>query len=135
MIAQGSQVSFFYTLSSEGEEIESNKNHEPMTYTQGEGQILPKLEAELEGLKAGDSKEVSLDAADAYGEVDPGKFQEVPAEQIPEPARKVGAQLQAEGYNGPIFVKEVKDNVIVLDFNHPMAGKDLVFAIEIVDVQ
>jgi FKBP-type peptidyl-prolyl cis-trans isomerase 2 len=134
VITQGSEVSFFYTLSSGGEQIESNKGSSPLTYTQGGGQILPKLEAELEGLKAGDEKEVALNAADAYGEVDPEKLKEVPAEQIPEAARQVGAALQAEGYGGPIVVSEIREEVIVLDFNHPMAGKDLVFAVEIVEV-
>jgi FKBP-type peptidyl-prolyl cis-trans isomerase 2 len=135
VITQGSEVSFFYTLSSGGEQIESNKGSEPLTYTQGEGQILPKLEAELEGLAAGDNKEVALAAVDAYGEIDPEAIQEVPIDQIPEPAREVGAQLQAQGYGGPIIVSEVREDIIVLDFNHPMAGKDLVFEVEIADVK
>lgn len=135
MIANGNEVSFFYTLSSDGEQIESNKGGEPLTYTQGAGQILPKLEAELEGLKSGDTKEVSLAAADAYGEIDPAAFQEVPIEQIPEQARVVGAQLEAQNYPGPIEVREVREDIIVLDLNHPMAGKNLVFDVEIIEVK
>jgi FKBP-type peptidyl-prolyl cis-trans isomerase SlyD len=135
VIANGNEVSFFYTLSSDGEQIETNKGGEPLTYTQGAGQILPKLEAELEGLKSGDVTEVSLVAADAYGEVDPAAFQEVPIDQIPEQARVVGTQLEAQNYPGPIEVSEVREDIIVLDLNHPMAGMDLVFDIEIVEVK
>ena len=135
MIAEGTVVSFFYTLSSNGEQIESNKGGEPLTYVQGGGQLLPKLEEALAGLSAGDSKEVSLAAADAYGESDPQAIQEVPLEQIPEEAREVGPLLQAEGVPTPIRITEIREDVVVVDFNHPMAGKDLVFAVEIVDVK
>ncbi len=135
VIANGNEVSFFYTLSSDGVQIESNKDADPLTYTQGQGQILPKLEAELEGLKVGDTKEVALAAADAYGEIDPAAFQEVPIEQIPEQARVVGTQLEAQNYPGPIEVSEVRETVVVLDLNHPMAGKDLVFDVEIIEIK
>ena len=135
VIQEGSQVSFNYTLTSDGEQVESNKGQEPLTYTQGGGQILPALEAELVGLAVGDTKEVSLAAADAYGEIDPGAIQEVPLDKIPEAARYEGAMLQAEGVPTPIRVTEVKEEVIVVDFNHPMAGTDLVFDIEIMAVE
>jgi FKBP-type peptidyl-prolyl cis-trans isomerase 2 len=134
-VTAGSQVSFTYTLSSEGEVIESNANDAPMTYTQGGGQILPALEAELVGLKAGDEKIVNLSAANGYGEVREDAFQEIPLDQLPDDARKVGALLQAQGYPVPIRVAELKEDVAVLDFNHPLAGKDLTFDIVIVSVQ
>ncbi|MEE4184321.1 MAG: FKBP-type peptidyl-prolyl cis-trans isomerase [Gammaproteobacteria bacterium] len=134
MITAGNQVSFEYTLSVSGEVVESNKGQAPLTYTQGGGQILPALESELEGLTVGDEKSVSLAAADGYGEVNPEAFQEVPADRIPEDARVVGAMLQSPEYPGPIRVAEVREEVVVLDLNHPMAGKDLQFDITIVDV-
>jgi len=134
-IAAGNQVSFAYTLTSEGETIESNVGDEPLVYTQGGGQILPALEAELAGLTAGDKKTVNLAAADAYGEVRQDAMQEVPLEQLPEGARTVGAMLQAPGFPGPIRVAEVTETVAVLDFNHPLAGKDLTFDIEIITVE
>lgn len=135
VIEEGKQVSFNYTLSSGGEEIESNKGQEPLTYIQGGGQILPALEEGLVGLAVGDTKEVELSAANAYGETDPGALQEVPADQVPESARQVGAMLQAEGFPGPIRVTEVREDVVVLDFNHPLAGKDLVFSVEILAIE
>jgi FKBP-type peptidyl-prolyl cis-trans isomerase 2 len=134
VITAGKQVSFNYTLTSGDEELESNKGQEPLTYIQGSNQILPALEAGLEGLAAGDTKNVSIAAADAYGEVDPEAIQEVPLDQIPESAREVGAMLQAQGLPGPIKVLEIREEVAVLDFNHPLAGKELVFAVEIITV-
>lgn len=134
MIAPGKQVSFNYTLTSAGEVIESNKGQEPMVYVQGGGQILPALESELEGMSTGQETTVSLVAVDAYGEIREDAFQEIPLEQLPEDARVEGALLQAQGFPGPIRVSEVKEEVAILDFNHPLAGKDITFDIIIVAV-
>lgn len=133
-IESGSQVSFTYTLSVDGEVVESNKDKDPLTYTQGDGEILGALEDALAGLQAGDEKTVSLSAAEGYGEVDEQAFQEIPTEQIPEEARVVGALLQSPGYPGPIRVAKVGDETVTLDMNHPLAGKDLAFDITIVSV-
>ena len=134
MIAEGKQVSFHYVLTTDGQEVENSKGSEPLTYVHGGGQIQPALEAAMVGMAIGDTKEVSLAAADAYGEKDPSALQEVPVDQIPEEARQVGMALQSEGYNGPIMVTEVREDVVVLDFNHPLAGQDLVFAVEVVSI-
>lgn len=124
-----------YTLTVDGEVLQSNTGDDPLVYTQGGGQILPALEAELAGMSAGDQKSVNLDAANGYGEVDGAAFQEVPLDQIPEQAREVGTMLRAEGHAGPIRVAEIKEETVVLDFNHPLAGKALTFDITIVSVQ
>ena len=134
MIEAGKLVSFHYTLSSAGEAVEDNRSGEPLQYVHGGGQILPKLEEALLGLAVGDEKTVDLSAADGYGDVNPEALIEVPTEQIPEGARQVGAMLQSPEHNGPIRVAEIKDDVIILDFNHPMAGKPLTFEITIVAV-
>jgi len=135
MIAEGMEVTFTYTLTVEGEVIESNAGQEPLVYVQGDGQVLPALEAQLVGLNVGDKKNVSLSAADAYGEYLDAALQEVPLERVPAAARVVGNVLQSDAYAGPIRVSEVKEDVVVLDFNHPMAGKDLEFDITIVGVE
>ena len=135
MIADGMEVSFTYTLTVEGQVIESNAGQEPLSYIQGDGQVLPALETELLGLQAGDEKSVSLVAADAYGEFSEAALQEVPLDRIPEDARTVNSTLQSEGFAGPIRVAEIKEDVAVLDFNHPMAGKDLTFDITIIAVE
>lgn len=135
MIEPGKLVSFTYTLSVDGEVMESNSGQEPLQYIQGGNQILPALEAELLGLAVNDTKVVNLAAANAYGDPDPSRVQEVPLEQIPESARVVGMLLQAEGIPGPIRVVEVKEEVVVLDANHPLAGKDLSFDVTITAIE
>ncbi|HWP58164.1 MAG TPA: peptidylprolyl isomerase [Candidatus Acidoferrales bacterium] len=138
-IQRGSRVSIEYTLSdSNGNVIESNSGKEPLTYTQGEAQILPALEKELAGLKAGDRKTIVLQPQDAYGEVDPKAFREIPKASLPPDALKVGTQLTATSPAGkryPVRIHEIKDDTVVVDFNHPLAGKTLSFAINVLRVE
>ena len=136
VIGEGTTVGFEYTLSlSDGTVVESNVGGEAFSYTQGGGQILPALEAALNGLAVEDTKQVTLEPTDAYGDVNPEAFQEIPIAQIPEEARIVGTILGAEGYQGPIRVHEVKDEIVVLDFNNPLAGKTLTFDIRILSLE
>jgi FKBP-type peptidyl-prolyl cis-trans isomerase 2 len=134
VISDGKQVSFFYKLTVDGEVLEDNSDLQPLVYLQGGEQILPALEAGLAGMAAGETKTIKLAAADAYGERDAGAIQEVPIDQVPEEARVVGMTLQAQGRPGPILVTEVREDVVVLDFNHPLAGKELIFDVKIADV-
>lgn len=136
MIEAGKTVGFEYTLKlDDGSVVQTNKGEEPLKYVHGENQILPALEQQLEGLDVDEEKNVKLPAEEAYGDVKEEAFQEVPTEQIPEDARRVGAQLSAQGYNGAIRVHEVKDETVVLDFNHPLAGQDLTFDIRVVSIE
>jgi FKBP-type peptidyl-prolyl cis-trans isomerase 2 len=135
VIGEGTTVGFEYTLSlSDGTVVESNVGGDAFSYTQGGSQILPALEVALTGLAIDDTKQVTLEPADAYGDVNPEAFQEIPIAQIPEDARVVGTILGAEGFEGPIRVHEVKEDVVVLDFNNPLAGKKLTFDIRIVSL-
>lgn len=136
MIEAGKTVALEYTLSLEdGSVVQTNAGGEPLEYVHGEQQILPALEQELSGLGVDEEKTVELSASDAYGEVDPNAFQEVDIDKIPEGARRVGAELRAEGFNGTIRVHDVKDSQVVLDFNHPLAGEDLTFKIKVLAVE
>jgi FKBP-type peptidyl-prolyl cis-trans isomerase SlyD len=139
IIKDGSVVSFEYTLSGEdGKTIESNKGKAPLKYTQGSHQIVPGLEKELAGMKAGEEKRVKVTPEEGYGPVDPKGFQEFPKDKIPSEGLKVGAVLMANGPRGqqvPVRVHEIKENTVVLDLNHPMAGKTLLFDIKVLDVQ
>ena len=136
MIEMGKKVGVEYTLTlDDGSVVQTNKDAEPLVYVHGQNQLLPALERQLEGLDVNDTKEVSLSAEDAYGEVRNEAFREVPTGQIPEAARRVGAELSAEGYEGSIRVHEVKDDTVVLDFNHPLAGKALTFDIRVVSIE
>lgn len=135
VIGEGTTVGFEYTLSlDDGTVVESNVGDDPFTYTQGGGQILPALEEALVGLAVEDTKEVTLEPADAYGEVSPEAFQEIPIDQVPEEARVVGTVLGVQGYEGPIRVHEVREEIVVLDFNNPLAGQTLTFDIRIVSI-
>jgi FKBP-type peptidyl-prolyl cis-trans isomerase SlyD len=132
-------VSLEYTLKLEDRVVvESNVGREAMTYTHGAHEIVPGLEKALEGLAVGDQKRIEVRPADGYGDVDPKAIQEVKKSQIPEQAWKVGAQLEARSPDGqPMFprVTEVKSETVVLDFNHPLAGKTLVFEIKVLDIK
>ncbi|HSA61990.1 MAG TPA: peptidylprolyl isomerase [Nitrospiraceae bacterium] len=139
VVSNGKQVSLEYTLKLEDKTVvESNVGREAMTYTQGAHEIVPGLEKALEGLAVGDKKRVEVQPADGYGNVDPKAIQEVKKSQIPENARKVGAVLEAKGQDGQSMfprVTEVKSETVVLDFNHPLAGKTLIFEIKVLDIK
>jgi FKBP-type peptidyl-prolyl cis-trans isomerase SlyD len=139
VVKEGSVVSLQYSLSEEnGDLIESNKGKDPLKYTHGTKQIIPGLEKELTGMKIGGEKRVKVKPEDAYGLVNSKAFQEVPKEQIPANGMKVGATLAAKGPQGqeiPVRIHEIKENTVVLDLNHPMAGKTLLFDIKILDIQ
>src|SRR5690606_4221947 len=136
VIEAGKTVKFEYTLSlDDGSVIQTSRGQEPFEYEHGQSQILPALEQALSGLEEGDEKQVVLSPEQAYGPVNPEAFHEVPIEKVPENARAPGAELRAADYNGPIRVHEVKSDTIVLDFNHPLAGKALTFDVRIVSVQ
>lgn len=138
VIAAGSQVSLEYTLTlDDGKVADTNVGGTPLKYQQGAGQILPALEKELVGLGVGATKEVDLTAEQGYGPVNEELYDTVEASQIPEDARTVGAMLVAQAPNGqqrPVRVHEVKGEEIVLDLNHPLAGKALHFAVKIVAI-
>ena len=139
VVKDGSVVSLQYLLSEEnGDLIESNKGKDPLKYTHGTKQIIPGLEKELTGMKVGGEKRVKVKPEDAYGLVNSKAFQEVPKEQIPANGMKVGATLAAKGPQGqeiPVRIHEIKEKTVVLDLNHPMAGKTLLFDIKILDIQ
>jgi len=138
MIRNGSVVRFEYTLSGEnGEVIESNKGKDPVTYTHGQHEVIPGLENELSGMKVNEEKNICLQPEEAYGAVDPKGFKEVPKTEIPAAAIEVGTPLSArssEGEDVIIRVHEVKQKTVILDFNHPLAGKTLNFDVKVIDI-
>ncbi|HEY7219745.1 MAG TPA: peptidylprolyl isomerase [Candidatus Binatia bacterium] len=139
VVKDGMMVSLDYTLKSpDGKLIETSKGREPLKYIHGQKMMIPGLEKELTGMKVGGEKHVTVKPEDAYGKINPNAVQEVPKEKIPPNALKVGAVLAArspEGMVVPMTVKEIKEKTVVMDMNHPMAGKTLVFDVKIVDIQ
>jgi FKBP-type peptidyl-prolyl cis-trans isomerase SlyD len=138
MIEKGSKVQFHYTLTVNGEQVESSKGGEPHVYVHGEGQIIPGLEEVLAGLAPGDKKAFRIPPEKAYGEHDPNAVQEVPKTAFQEPDQlAVGTQVNGRTGDGQAFqarVAEIGGDTITLDMNHPLAGETLDFEVELVTV-
>ncbi len=136
-IQKGSQASFDYTLTVDGEVVDSSEGKEPLQYTHGEGQIIPGLSKQLEGMRVGEEKKVEVLPGEAYGQINADAFQEVPRSTLPANLElQVGMMLEVSSPQGivPARVAELKENSIVLDFNHPLAGKALSFQVKIVSI-
>ena len=137
-VSAGKLVSLEYTLKLDDKSVlESNVGTEPMRYTHGSHELIPGLEKELEGMAVGDRKQVTVQPVDGYGVVDPKALQEVQKKLIPPDALKVGAQLRAQSPDGrQMFprVVEIKNDTVVLDFNHPLAGKTLHFDVKVLEI-
>ena len=138
-ISNGKTIDLEYTLTLEDKKVlDTNVGEKPLTFTQGSHQIIPGLETALEGMKTGESKQVTVAPEQGYGLVNPQAIQEVPIDKIPPEARKVGMQLQGKDAQGRMVtprVAEVKEQVVVLDFNHPLAGETLYFDVKILDIK
>ena len=138
-VVEGKDVSIEYTLRLEDKSVvDSNVGSDPLIYRQGNKQIVPGLESELEGMAVGESKKVTVNPKEGYGEVNPDAFLEVEKKQIPPDALKVGAVVVGKDRDGrPLRprVSEIKENTVLLDFNHPLAGKTLVFDVKVVAVK
>lgn len=137
-VSAGHAVSLEYTLTLDDQSVlESNVGKEPMTYTQGAHEIVPGLETAMEGMKKGERKHVIVAPADGYGPLNPQAIREVKKDLIPAAAQKVGTQLQGQANDGSTafpIVKEVKEETVVLDFNHPLAGKTLHFDVTVLAI-
>ena len=138
-VVEGSIVSIEYTLTDDqGKVIDTNIGKDPLTFIHGAGQIVPGLEKELLGLKAGDRKKVQVRPEEGYGMPNPNAFQEMPRDSIPSEAQKAGTTLRAQAPDGramAVRVHEVKEKTVVVDLNHPLAGKTLNFDVTIKDIK
>jgi len=138
-IQQGSKVKFDYTLTVEGKVEDTSKGRGPLEYTQGAGQIIVGLEKELLGMKVGDTKTVTVAAKEAYGEVLEEAVRRVPKSAINGAEHLKEGDMVGASNNGHTFraiVKKIDEEKqeIVLDFNHPLAGKELTFDVKIVEI-
>ncbi len=122
----------------DGTVFDSSKEREPLEFVFGEGRLIPGLEKGLEGMEEGEKKEIFVEAKDAYGERNPEALQKVPRSELPaDITPEVGMQLiaQTETAEVPVTITEVGEDYIVVDFNHPLAGKNLIFDVEVVSVK
>ena len=139
-VEKGSVVSVDYELHlGDGKVVDASSPGTPLAYIHGEGQIVPGLERALEGLAAGDARQVVVSPEDGYGTHDARGVQEVPRTAFPDGMQPAaGMELVAQGPNGesvPFVVREVKPESVVIDLNHPLAGKTLHFAVTVRDVR
>ena len=138
-VTSGAVVSFKYTLTDDDGTInDTNADHPALVYLHGHGNIIPGLESGLEGAVTGDKLTVNVPPADAYGELDPDRMFELGKDEFPEELPlEEGMQFVAETAGGEmaITITEVRENTVICDANHPLAGMTLHFDIEIVDVR
>lgn len=128
-------IAFNYVLkNSIGETLDASEPNQPMPFLEGRQQIIPALETELSKMLEGDKKMISLKAADAYGDFRPDMIMEVPKEEMAHLQIAVGSHLQLQLGDGVKVVKvnKISETHVTLDGNHPLAGVDLVFDIEII---
>jgi FKBP-type peptidyl-prolyl cis-trans isomerase SlyD len=132
-------VSLDYTLTVDGEVVDSSRNSDPIQFIQGQGQLIPGLERQLYGMEVGDSKHVVVSASEGYGEQDPGAYADIPRGEFPpQIPLEQGVELQLTNQDGEemqAFIEEVGDDSVRLNFNHPLAGKELHFSVEVVDLR
>ena len=136
-VENGSTVKVHYTGTFEDGQVfdSSLQRNEPITFTVGGKKVIPGFENAIMGMTIGESKKVTLAPEEAYGNFNAEMVQEVPKQFVPETVT-VGEMLTTQTEQGPfnVIVKEVKDETVVLDGNHPMAGKTLVFELEVVEI-
>jgi FKBP-type peptidyl-prolyl cis-trans isomerase SlyD len=138
-VQDGQVVSMQYALKVDGSVADSSEGREPLEYVHGAGNIIPGLERELSGMAVGENKEVVVAAADAYGEEDEQAFMDVPRDQFPKDIpMKVGTELQVQNQAGqPMYARivQLEDTKVRLNFNHPLAGKELHFSVKVVGMR
>ena len=138
MIKKGSKVTIQYTLKVDGNVVESSMEGQPLSFVQGDGQIIPGVEQQLEGMDTGQHAEFTVAPEDGYGLPDPAAIHRVPKEAFHNVEQlKVGDVVSGEVGGRPFRarVEAIDEEEITLDLNHPLAGKTLCFEIEVVDVQ
>jgi peptidylprolyl isomerase len=122
----------------DGTTFDSSEGREPLEFTVGEGSVIKGFDDGVMGMSIGDKKTVSIQAGDAYGDKSEDMLVEFPREQFPPDMNpEVGMQLNMTNGNGQVIlvtIVEVKDDTVILDANHPLAGKDLIFDIELVSI-
>jgi len=139
VVADDLVVSLAYKLTVDNEVVDFSEEGEPLQFLQGHGEIIPGLESQLYGLAIGDEKQVNVGAAEAYGPIDPDALMDVPREQFPsEIPLEIGTILQVRDSDDEVHnarISKVDTQSIQLDFNHPLAGKELSFAVTVVDLR
>jgi FKBP-type peptidyl-prolyl cis-trans isomerase SlyD len=134
-VADGQVVVMEYTLKVDGETIDTSDGHGPIEFLQGQGNIIPGLEQALYGMVVGESKHVVVAAEDGYGEMDNQAYMDVPRDQFTKDIpMEIGTQIELHDESGQPMVARIDrvgETSVRLDFNHPLAGKELHFSVKI----
>ena len=134
---QGAKVKVHYTGTlNDGTVFDSSEGKEPLEFTIGDNQVIPGFENGVKGMNLNDEKTIKIDAKDAYGERDERMVVAVPRSKFP-PEIEAGGHLLLKGPEGqriPAKIKEIKDNEIIIDLNHSLAGKELNFKVKVVEI-
>lgn len=136
----GDNISVHYTGKlTDGTLFDSSAGREPLTFEIGSGMVIKGFDEGVTGMSVGEKKTIHIPAAEAYGDVDPNYLAVFPKAEIPaDIPYEVGMQLNmhqdGSGQVMPVTVVEVTDTTITLDANHPLAGKDLIFDLELVSI-
>lgn len=136
-VSNGKIITLEYTVKFEdGQIVDTNVGGDPLTYTQGAHQIIRGVESAVEGMEVGQTKQAVVPPTEGYGDRDPNALHEIPKEKVPQEA-KVGTQLHGKDATGreirPV-VSAIKEDTVVLDFNHPLAGRTLHFDLKVVSI-
>jgi FKBP-type peptidyl-prolyl cis-trans isomerase SlyD len=118
--------------------VDTNKGGHPLEFITGKGQIIPGLEQALVGMDKGENGDIIVKASDAYGELNPEAVQTLPVDQFEGIDLKEGMVLYGQGEQGQtvqVVVKSFNDSDVTIDFNHPLAGKDLMFTVSVLDIR
>jgi len=138
--AQNSVVGIEYEVKEAGttEVVDTNKGGQPLEFIMGKGQVIPGLEKALVGMAEGENGDIMVPAADAYGDVNPEAMQTLPKEQFEGVDLVEGMTLYGQGEDGQtvqVTVKSFDDKEVNVDFNHPLAGKDLMFSVTVLSAR
>lgn len=138
-VKSGDTVRIHYTGTlTDGTVFDSSEGRDPLEFTVGSGQVIKGMDAGMEGMAVGDKKTLNIPCQEAYGPINPAARQSIPREGIPaDIPLEIGTQLQMQSPDGqvlPVTVVEVEDETVTLDANHFLAGKDLVFEVELVSI-
>jgi FKBP-type peptidyl-prolyl cis-trans isomerase 2 len=138
MVTEGKLVKVKYVLTVDGNVVDSTKEGEPFQFTAGSNQVILGFEEAIMGMKTGEKKSFQVGPEKGYGQENPKGFQKVPREKLPPDVKpEVGMTLHAtmpDGQAIPARIMEVNEDIIVLNFNHPLAGKTLNFEVEVIGI-
>lgn len=137
-IEQGIRVTLFFSLTLEnGETVDSNFDSKPATFTLGDGNLLPGFEAPLVGLEAGAEGEFIIAPEHAFGQRNPENIQQLSRDNFEQETLQIGDVFSFQNGDGelPGVIAGIQENRVEVDFNHPLAGRRIIFTVKIVDVE